>query len=359
MKVRFRVTLLTLLVGLVVLSVGAVGLAAYVNSHKAARGLGDQILEQTSLRVDQRVDKLLGEATSQTALARRLMQTGQLRAADFPTVVAYLKEALAVSPDMASLYVGLADTGECVGVSRLKGRLTVWQSTRNPAGRLEEREFWADDFPNKPSIFDPTAEPPDIRTRPWFVQAKQNDRGVWTDTFVFLGLEGLHTVFGLTYAAPVYRPDGRLAAVVSADFDLDGLCRFLKGVHVGNDGFAFLTEVQADGRRRVIAHPNAELLLRPVPGKESDRELVPADQVEDDRVRELLRELPPPGELPATDADRRIRFQTTDAAYLAGYQRLTGEDRPRWLICTVLPEREVLGPAYHTTQLTALDRKST
>jgi hypothetical protein len=121
MKFRFRVLLLALVIGLILLTVATVGVASFLNSRSAAEEMAGQILEQTSLRVDQQVDKLLGEATGQTALTLRMLQSGQLRSRDFPKVVAYWKEALAVSPAVASLYLGLADTGECVGVSRLKG----------------------------------------------------------------------------------------------------------------------------------------------------------------------------------------------------------------------------------------------
>src|SRR5580704_10990068 len=283
MKFRFRVTLLTIVIGLILLTVATVGIASFVNSRSAAEEMAGQTLEQTALRVDQQVDKILGEATRQTTLTLRLLETGQLRSTAFPKIVAYWKEALAVSPDVASLYLGLAPTGECVGVSRLEGgRFTVWQSTLNAAGRLDQREFWVEDYPQRPYFFDRAKEAPDVRKRPWFEGARRQRRAIWTDTFVFLGLEGLQTVFGLTYAVPVYGADGRLDVVVSADFDLDGLCRFLQGLRVGGNGFAFLVEELSNGARRVIAHPRSEILLRPVPGSGPlARELAPADAVQD------------------------------------------------------------------------------
>jgi adenylate cyclase len=354
MKFRFRVTLLTIVIALVLLTVATVGLASYFNSRSAAEEMSGQILEQTALRVDQQVDKILGEATGQTTLTMRMLQTGQLESKDFPKVVAYWKEALAVSPDVTSLYLGLPSTGESVGVSRLHGgRFTVWQSTRNAAGRLDQREFWVEDYPREPYLFDPAKEAPDIRTRPWFEAAQRHKEPIWTDTFVFLGLKGLQTVFGLTYAMPVYDSDGRLNAVVSADFDLDGLSRFLKGLRVGDKGFAFIVELQSDGRKRVIAHPNAEILLRPVPGGDPlARELAPADELQDGRVRALLAELPAGSELDSLETAGRIRFSSGGESYLASYRRLSGQNRPRWLICTVLPEEEVLGFARRTGRLT-------
>lgn len=344
MKFRLRVTLLALLIGLILASVATVGVASYLSSESAAEEMAGEILEQTSLRVDQQVDKITSEATGQTALTVRLLQTNQLSSKDYPKLIAYWKEALAVSPDLASFYIGLADNGESIGVSRLKGRFTVWSSTRNTAGRMEEREYWAEDYPRRPYLDDPAREPPDTRTRPWFKAAERQRRGIWTDTYVFLGLEGLKTVIGLTYGAPAYRADGKLDAVASADFDLDGLCRFLKELHVGNEGFAFIVEMQANGGRQVIAHPNSEVLLRPLPGgRPSDRQLTPADEVQDDRVRALLAKLPSGADSPG--ATGRTRFTVGGEGYVAAYHALSGEDHPRWLICTVLPESEILAHA--------------
>jgi adenylate cyclase len=354
MKFRFRLTLLASLVGLILVTVVTVGVTSFLNSRSAAEEMAGHILEQTVLRVDQQVEKILGEATGQVGLTQRMLHTEQLRSSDFPKIVAYWKEALAVSPDLASLYLGLADTGECVGVSRLhRGRFAVWQSNRTAAGRLEQREFWVEDYPRRPKHFDPSRDAPDIRKRPWFVAAERQGKGIWTDTYVFLGHEGLPTTFGLTYSVPVYRAGGRLEAVVEADFDLDGLCRFLDGLRVGDEGFAFLVELQSDGGRRVIAHRRAEILLRPVPGGDpSARELASADAVEDDRVRALLVELPAGPELLSHGEKGQARFTVAGLGYLAGYRRLSGEDRPRWLICTVLPEEEVIGHARRTSRLT-------
>jgi adenylate cyclase len=353
MKFRFRVTLLTIVIGLILLTVAAVGVASFLNARSAAEEMAGQILEQTALRVDQQVDKILGEATAQTRLTLRMLETNQLRSRDFPKIVAYWKEALAVSPDVASLYLGVAHTGEQVGVSRLHGgRVTVWQSTRNAIGRLEQREFWVEDYPRQPYFFDAAKEAPDVRTRPWFEAAHRQRRAIWTDTYVYLGLEGLQTVFGLTYAVPVDNADGRLDAVVSADFDLDGLCRFLKRLRVGDEGFAFLVEVQADGGRRVIAHPRSEILLRPVPGGPLARELAPADAVQDARVQALLAKLPAGSKLKTRETVGRTRFILGGEGYLGSYRRLSGADRPRWIICTVLPEEEVMGYAHRTNRLT-------
>src|SRR5580698_8013200 len=224
---RFRVTLLLLLTGIIVLTVLAIGISSYVNSHAAAKQLSDQVLDQTSQRINQQVENLLSKATDQCSLTEQLLKSGQLNPKDFPKLVGYWREVMTTQPEMTSFFIGLENTGEAVGVSRLhRGKLSIWQTERNPKTKsLELREFWATDYPTKP--FNQEAVGPDVRTRPWFVSAQQTGRAAWTETYAFLGVEGVKNVMGVTYSSPLQSPDGSLQAVLTADFDLQTLNRFL------------------------------------------------------------------------------------------------------------------------------------
>ncbi len=351
MKFRFRVTLLVVLLGLIALTVPTVGVCSYLNARSAAEDLAGQVLDQAALRTDQQVGKLLDEAARQADLTRQLLATGRCRADDFPGLVASWRQTLPLAPDLTSAFLALAATGESVGLSRLQGgRLSVWQ-TRRAGGKLGLREYWPEDYPERPYRTAPEAA--DARTRPWFVAARERGRAVWTETYVFLGVGGVQDVPGVTYAAPVYRADHSLEAVLSADFDLAGLCRFLDGLRVGDGGFAFLVELRPGGGRRVIAHPRPDLLLAPSPdGGEGGRGLVPAEELADERVRAFLGRLPAPADLEALRGALPVRFSAGGAVYLGQCRRVAGEGRPAWLICTVLPEEAVLARARWANRLT-------
>ncbi len=188
--------------------------------------------------------------------------------------------------ELSGFFIGLEANGECVGVSTLAGRPSIWRSRKNlRQGTYEVEQFWPADYPEHPFASGPGKLGPDIRTRTWYVQARQAGRPIWTDVSVFLGIEGEEDVRGLTYATPVYGPDGELLAVLDSDFDLRQLSRFLGTLKLGQDGFAFVIGRQADGTHQVIAHPELRWLTRQKPtGEATDSDLISPAEFPDPRV---------------------------------------------------------------------------
>ncbi len=341
---RLRYTLLTLVGGLILLTVAPVAIVADHNARDAAEKLSDQVLDQGTLRFHQEVERVVGQAAGQCALDLKLIQAGRLGAGDRAALVGHWREVLALQPQLTSLFAGLESTGEAVGVSRLRpDGLSVWQTHRDPAtGGLVVREYRAADYPKSP--LGPAAPGPDVRTRPWYAAAREAGRPVWTDAYVFAGVEGVRDVLGVTYAVPDRGPGGALRGVLTADFDLNALSRFLAGLEVGREGAAFLAELDPDDSAQVIAHPRPDLLTRPGPGGAT--ELVPTAEFGDGRVRAVL------AALPAGDGD--VRFAHDGRVYLGSVRRVTGDNRPPWLIGAFIPEDEILAHATHTRHVTAL-----
>ena len=338
MKLKLRVALMVLLVGLVVASVFLEGLFSHLNAVRSADDLSAQVLAQTSDRVEQQIAKLCTNATAQAELSVQMLESGQLRADDFPGIIAFWQHLLAVNPELTSLYVGVEAHGECTGVSRLQqGRFTVWETNQNAkTDRLELREFWLKDYPHAPYAFDPAKPGPDIRTRPWYSDARKLQRPFWTESFHFLGLEQAQNVQGVTYAVPFYQPAGKLAAVVTVDIDLGGLSRFLKSLPVGRNGFAFVVETRTDGSRRVIAHPGVD-------GDSQDDGAI-------DRVAAFMAQHPQTANAVEAAAPVALRFERGGVVYLGRYRRLEGDNTPHWLVCTVVPEADVMEGVYRNNR---------
>jgi adenylate cyclase len=346
---RFRSTLLVLLGGLVLLTVLAIGIAAYLNARASAQELSGQVLEQTSRQIELQVDRLLEQATDQCGLTQGLIESGVLDANDPNKLVEFWRRSLAVQSETTSFFLGRERTGEAIGVSRLKkGKLTIWQTARKPdSEKLTLREYWIDDYPKKP--FRSSPEGLDIRTRPWYVSARQAGKGIWTDTYIFLGVEAERDVLGVTYALPSFDKAGKLDGVLTADFDLETISRFLASLRIGERGSAFIVEKDADGALEIIAHPRSELLIQPAAaGSLQERpRLTRLKEFRDERARAMLDNLL---------ADGSVRFFGNGEFWIGTIRSLQGEEsvRPRWSICTFLPEKEVLAYAEQANRLTLL-----
>jgi adenylate cyclase len=327
MRIRFRSTFLVTLLTLVGLIAFLIGATSYYSAKVTAQDLSRQVLEQTSARVDKEVRELTASAIRVSALNKRLIEHGVAGPHDFAWLVPYWADVLRGEPGLSSVFVGVEATGESSGVSQLGDRLSVWESTRGASGRYEVREYYPDAYPRAAYAFDPTKPGPDIRTRPWYLGARDTRRPFWTDTYTFLGVKGQEAVAGVTYATPLYAASGELLGVLSADFGLARLSAFLKTVRVARTGFACVIETRADGTRQLIAHPRG------------------AAAKDDPRVRRLL------AASPSTAEFTPLAFDVDGAAYLGGVRPIGGDDAPRWQVAVVVPEDEVLGRVTRSTRI--------
>jgi adenylate cyclase len=346
MKFTLRVTVLTILLALLLATVGLVGGLAYRNLHFTASDLSTQVLDQTTLRIDSQINDLLRTANGQSAMSQQLLQSSQIQGRDFPRLTAYWLEVMKVHPQLSRLSFGLEADGEWYYVRRLTdGTLALGDLRRNrQTGKLQLRDYWPGEYPHKPFYENADMDREDPRRRPWYAAARAASRQTWSETYVFFGVDGVADVPGVSCATPVYGPDGALVGVVTASFDLYQLCQFLKTLQIGRTGFAFVVEFRKDGSRRVIAHPNPDVLLR-VAGQEahgSRSELMPAGELADRRVPVLLDQLPADLDPSSLTGMTQVRFTQDGVNYLGSYRCLSSKDTPDWLICTIIPEDDVL-----------------
>jgi adenylate cyclase len=345
MKLTFRVTLLAILLGLLSSTVAVLGAASYFNLRFAADDLGHQILDQTSLRVEEEIARMLDGAITPSRFSLNQLQAGHWKVDDFTDLIGHWEQLLRVSPHLTSLYIGRESDGASTGITRLRrGHNSVWESAFNAtAGRHESREYWIEDYPRKTITSDPPQSAPDIRTRPWYVEARKKHGPVWTDTFVFLGVSGVENIHGLTFATPYYGAEGELRAVIDADFDLGDLCRFFETLKVGQNGLAFVVELRADGSQFVIAHPDEKILTQAT-ASGSGSELVPADQLADGRVPAFLH-----AQQSSKKGDTPFRFDHNGTTFLGKRKVLTQASMPRWMICSLVPEEDILARVHRST----------
>jgi adenylate cyclase len=345
MKLPFRLTVLSvvlLLLGTTVLGVGAI---SYRNARVTAEDLASQMLEQTEARISLEIDKLLQQATRLSAATQQRVQSGRLRLDDFAALIDYLDGALEITDGVTGYFVGLETTGEAAGITRISGRPSIWRSRRSAQeGVYEVRQYWLPDYPARPFAFDPHALGADIRTRPWYMQALRTRRPGWTESFVFLGVEGTRNVLGVTHETPVYGRNGDLVAVLGADFELQHLCRFLDSLRVGGTGLAFVVEQRPDGAMRVIAHPKSALLVRRNPPRMTP-DLIPPEEFPDARVRAFAAERIRLGDT-QQQSGGVPRFTADGQTYIGTLRKTDPSMGPPWIICIALPEEEVLGPVH-------------
>jgi adenylate cyclase len=307
-----------------------------------------QILDQTSLVIDKQIRSLLVEANQVGDFTRRLIQVKALRVDDRVGLVRHFTAVLQSSPSLTGIFLGTEQAGECIGVSRRGDELIVWELHKNPAtSRLEIREYRPDDYPTKPVRIDINGDSADCRQRPWYLDARKAGRQIWSRAYPFFMFSGNATVPGITCATPFYSELGDLSGVIAIDIRLDKLCNFLGTLRVGNAGFPFIVEPGPGGERHVIAHPDSNILLHQVRNRSGavHTELTSPEDISDRRITEFMAEVPHGVESGLGHEQVMVRFHEGGSGYLGAYKLLPESDLPDWLVCTVIPEDEVLAQA--------------
>jgi hypothetical protein len=107
-----------------------------------------------------------------------------------------------------------------------------------------------------------------------------------------------------------------------------------------------VVEFRRDGARRLIAHPQPEILTRAAPRGAAgpSRELAPIEEVADQRVPAFLKTCDLPMDFhPANLKEmQRISFTHNGVSYFRQLSLPMTSDTPDWLICILIPEKDIL-----------------
>lgn len=96
-------------------------------------------------------------------------------------------------------------------------------------------------IPEVHKVFDP-------RIRPWYKGAVAAGDLHWTKVYLFASTQKP----GITVSVPIFTDEGEVKGVCGIDIDLSAFSRFLDGIEIGKEGFAYIFEKQ---QGHVIAHP--------------------------------------------------------------------------------------------------------
>ena len=88
----------------------------------------------------------------------------------------------------------------------------------------------------------------DLRTRPWYVKAAEEQDLVFSEAFINASKDKLI----ITVAKPVYNSKGDFLGVVSGDVSIKDIITIIQDKKIRNMGYSFLI----DGKGNILAHPN-------------------------------------------------------------------------------------------------------
>jgi adenylate cyclase len=243
--IRLRPTLLTTIVGLVLLTALAIGGSATILTLSVTRTLIDQARGDAVNAAREETRQLFSappRIVSEFAAAAR---RGALPLDNRERLAAIFAEVLRVNPWLSFIGYGNEDGGWHVGADR-SDKDEIVEYTADPAinGSIPSQSIVAPDGTHSaPSVSE--MQPYFAVTRPWFKQGIAAPGPLWSPFYKFTtGVVGITSMSRFT-APGAAAPTG----VFHADLQVGGIAEFLSSLRVGRRGAVFL--VDRDGNRVV------------------------------------------------------------------------------------------------------------
>ena len=321
-----RTTLLTLLVGLLLVTVLSLATVAQAGVSKIVDEMAGRSFTVGALAIGTQVDAFFAPTQPLLLESVEQVQRNRLRIDEIEELSEYLVGRLRRAQSVGWLSYSDNETGQFVGAWRRDDGAIVLNRSRPDldGGRPFEVEVTPDGrripfYRDVPGGYDP-------RQRPWYQQAAASEGIIWTEPFAFN--EG---AYGVTAAVALREPvTNRLLGVFTADFFLDDISRFL------------------DSTARATAIGSVRLLVLSRDGVVVAQSSGQPDEVATTLAREGGRTLP--GGFAELHVDRpvAVSFPVNGVQYIGAFQVVGSAGGPEWIAGVLLHEDEVLQVVYST-----------
>lgn len=321
LRATLRTTILTATLTTLAATLIVVLGSTYHQWRVTSTDLSEQVIKRTSQVIERRMGRLLATAQTASTLAQTFVARHEatgLDFADFTPIGTDFHAICTALTDVSYLTLGIQNTGAyCQVQRRADGSLPIQLCTPPDSQAITHRREW---LKRADGSLEPLADDPhwryDPRQRPYYKAAVKAGKATWTETYTFVDSER-GDIVGVTYATPRYDSQNRLRCVVSVDFTLEDITRFLRSVRLGETGFGFVVEEKDSGSQVIASGSEAPDVLKAA-------------------LARITRQ--PPG---AALQTAQIRAKGSD--YLVSWRRLAEPNAPRWVICTLTPQKELMG----------------
>src|SRR5471032_867275 len=190
-----RPTLVTGVIGLILIAAGAVGASAYLSSRRVVSHLWHEFADEIGAYTTQRALRYLEPAQPAIALSQRLALEKKLQPEDRFALLQYFHAVLLANPSFAWVSYGGADGAYLSSFRNAPGDVQETLREQTPKG-TRWRDLARQPDGSWKTLHDETREY-DPRTRPWYLAATAADHGVWVEPFLFTS----HQQPGFIYSA--------------------------------------------------------------------------------------------------------------------------------------------------------------
>lgn len=331
MKLSLGIWLALCLAGLQFVAVTLVVLSSYVSSERVLLEHARNLLSDVGTNTIEHANGFLEPARGAAILAARLAENQIVVGEDRKLLEQLLFQQLRIAPQFAGVFYG-DEQGGFVYVNRSDGPAPFrTKIVMQLAGLRKTDLVWRDaDFKVVERKDDPQ-DRYDPRSRPWYQEAKTEQRSIWTDPYIFFSSQQP----GITIAAPVLSENLELKGVIGVDIEIDEISNFLAQLKIGESGTAIILNRNGD----VIAHPQRDLIK--AVNSDGTFRFAGIGEIDDPVARAAFGHLAETG-IVAIDKETYAEFEHDDATYVSIVMPLISEELP-WTIAVFAPENDFIG----------------
>jgi len=332
MKYSLGLWLALCLAGLQLVAISIVVLSSYFTSERVLLEHARGLLSDVGTNTTEHSKGFLSPARGAAELAARLAENKIVSSDNSQQLEKLLFQQLQTAPQFAGVFYG-DEQGNFVYVNRgsENGAFRSKIITNNLGQHKTELIWRNSDFSITRQQLDPT-DKYDPRVRPWYENAKQQAKTIWTDPYIFFTSQEP----GITIASPVVSEDATVRGVIGVDIEISAISDFLGHLKIGENGVALIINSNGD----VIAHPQSDLLK----AERSDGtfRFVNIDEIADPVAQIAFGSMASHRTL-LVDQETSAEFIYNGEPYVSLVMPVISEELP-WTIAIYAPERDFIGP---------------
>ena len=252
-------------------AVGVTGWLSFRNGQAAVQDLSAQVRTAVMQRIYYYLENQLEDAQKINQANLELLETNTIDLTDLNALGEHFLRQLQLHENTGVIYFGLAD-GRFIAAQRTSGQPFTMIKREQPPAPAEVYGITPD---GRLGAYQRTIpEFIDIRERPWYVAAQQQQTFTWGEIFALQVVPRLD----LPSSVPLVGSDGQLRGVLGNNLALDAISQFLAEVKFSASGHTFIMERDGDlVASSMVAKPFEEIArgeTRQIKGVNSSEPLI-------------------------------------------------------------------------------------
>ncbi|NJM97563.1 MAG: response regulator [Phormidesmis sp. RL_2_1] len=333
----------------VVASVSLVGYLSFRNARNAVDDLAMQLQSSVASKVHQKLNSYLDIPPLINQINANAFETGLLTIDDAKGIEDFFLSQVKAFESVSYVFMGNTKGAITAPGRKLDGSLVMEKTDKfnDFAAGVEPYNVYAlsdagvqgellDSYPNY-----------DVRTRPWYISAKEKGHPIWYDAYAFFGRPD---ALALPHAHPIYSEDGNLLGVLATEIVLAEISEFLKTLEVGKTGEVFIIEKSG---LMIATSTDQQLAYLDEDSQESVR--LQATESDDPLIKASAEQLAGAfNDLSKVDSSQVLEWTLDGERHFLQALPFQDEEGLDWLIVVTLPESDFMAQINANTRTTVL-----